>query len=421
MFRSRGFGGFLLCLLVVLEYGCGSSAAAPPGGGRGRGRGRGEGGTVPVVMAKVTERDVPVDLAAIGNVEAYETVSIRSQVTGVVNEVLFREGDFVKAADHLFTIDPRPYQAQLEQAQANLLRDEALLAQAQAQLARDRAQAEYNRTTAERNGELAERGIISKDTAHQSRAAADASAAGVKADEASVASARAQLAAQQAVIDSAKVQLGYTLIRSPIDGRTGSLMMKPGNLATANATELVSIAQIEPVFVTFAVPAVHLPTIKSRMEVSRLDVVATPQDANAQAVTGKLVFVDSAVDPATDTIKLKGTFDNHDRRLWPGQFARVNLRLATLGHAIVVSSEAVQMGQDGQFVFVVKPDFTVEQRAVTVSQRANEDVVISKGLEVGETVVTEGQLRLEPGSRVEAADAGGAGQGGGRGRGRRGQ
>jgi multidrug efflux system membrane fusion protein len=416
----------LMVASVVAATACGSSAAsnrAATGGGRGRGGRGGEGGAVPVVTAKVVQKDVPVQIAAIGNVEAYETVSVRSQVTGVVTEVRLREGDFVKAGDHLFTIDPRPFQALLEQAQANLTRDQALLAQAQAQLARDQAQAEYQRTTSDRNNELVERGIISKDAAQQSEAAARASAATVKADQAAVESANAQLAAQQAAVDNARVQLAYTVIRSAINGRTGSITAKPGNLATANVTELTNIAQVEPVFVTFAVPGAHLQTIKSRMARESLRAVATPQDDEATSVEGELVFVDNSIDPATDTIKLKARFDNHDRRLWPGQFSRVSLRLTTLSNATVVSNEAVQTGQDGQFVFVVKPDSTVEQRPVTVAQRVDEDVVVASGLQPGETVVTEGQLRLEPGSRIQTSDGRGADAGragrGGRGRGGR--
>jgi multidrug efflux system membrane fusion protein len=368
-----------------------------------------------VVTAAVQQRDVPVEVAAIGNVEAFETVSVRSQVTGVVNEVLFHEGDFVKKGEQLFTIDPRPYQAMLEQAKANLVRDEALLAQSQAQLARDKAQSEYLQQTSQRNAELAERGILSKDMLQQSQSQAAANMAAVKADEAAVDSARAQLGAQQAAVDNAAVQLAYTVIRSPINGRTGNLTMKPGNLATANTTELTTIAQVEPVFVTFAVPATRLPAIRSHDTKDPLGVSALPQDENADPASGTLAFVDNAVDTTTDTIKLKAKFDNNDHRLWPGQFARVTLKLATLTNATVVSSEAVQTGQDGPFVFVVKPDATVEQRPVTIAQRVNDDVVIAQGLKPGETIVTEGQLRLEPGSRVQQPGAGGGGERGGRG------
>src|SRR5215813_6324537 len=386
------------------------------GGGRGRGgRGGGESGPVPVVTAAVQQRDVPVEVAAIGNVEAYESVSVRSQVTGVVTEVMFHEGDFVKKGDHLFTVDPRPYEAMLEQAKANLVRDEALLAQSQAQQARDKAQTDYLQQTSQRNAELAERGILSKDMLQQSQSQAAANQAAVKADEAAIESARAQLGAQQAAVDNAAVQLAYTVIRSPINGRTGNLTMKPGNLATANTTELTTIAQVEPVYVTFAVPATRLPAIRGHDVKDPLTVSALPQDESSTPAMGALAFVDNAVDTTTDTIKLKAKFDNTDHRLWPGQFARVTLKIATLSNATVVSSEAVQTGQDGPFVFVVKPDSTVEQRAVTIAQRVNDDVVIGQGLKPGETIVTGGELRLEPGSRIQQPGAGGGGERGGRG------
>jgi multidrug efflux system membrane fusion protein len=371
-----------------------------------------------VVTATVGQRDVPVDIAAIGNVEAYSSVSVRSQVTAQLLDVKFHEGDIVKKGELLFLLDPRTFEAQLAQAQANLKRDEALLSQAEAQLGRDAANAEFSQLSAERQGVLTQRGIVSKDQLDQARSQADATAAAVKADRAAIESARAQLVAQQAAVDSAKVALEYTAIRSPLDGRTGNLNVKSGNLVTANTTELMTIAQIQPALVTFAVPAVHLPTIKAHMSAGALQVSAIPQDADAQPAAGRLTFMDNNVDATTDTIKLKATFDNTDRRLWPGQFTRVTLRLATLLQATVVPSQAVQTGQDGQFVFVVKPDSTVEQRPVTVAQRINDDMVISKGLRPGDIIVTEGQLRLEAGTRVQTG--GGADQGGrgGRGRGR---
>ena len=224
-------------------------------------------------------------------------------------------------------------------------------------------------------------------------------------------------------MDNAKVALGYTVIRSPIDGRTGNLAVKTGNLVTANSTELMTIAQIQPVNVTFAVPATHLPTIKRAMTQHKLPVIATPQDADAQPATGELAFIDNSVDATTDTIKLKATFQNPDRHLWPGQFARVKLRVATLQQATIIPQQALQTGQDGQFVFVVKPDSTVEQRPVTAGQRVNDDVVIEKGLKPGETVVKEGQLRLEQGTRVQRSDSNGntaGGRSGGRSRSGRG-
>lgn len=377
----------------------------------------GDGGAVPVVTTTVAQKDVPVEIEAIGNVEAYETVVVRSQITGQLTDVHFREGDFVKKGDLLFSLDRRPFEAALQQAEANHKRDLAALNQTQAQLQRDGAQAEYQQVTSQRQAELNQRGIISKDAAEQSRASADATKAAVEADRAAVESARAQVAAGEAALDNARVQLSYTEIRSPINGRTGDLTVKGGNLVTANTTQLMTIAQVEPVFVTFTVPAVHLPSIKQHMGDQKLPVVATPQDADASGARGVLAFVDNAVDPSTDTIKLKAMFTNDDRRLWPGQFARVVMRLATLSHATVVPTEAVQTGQDGQYVFVVKPDHTVDLRPVTTSTRVKEELVVDKGLSPGETIVTEGQLRLEPGSHITTRDGGGPGGRGGQGRG----
>jgi multidrug efflux system membrane fusion protein len=419
---------FLSCIALAAAVACTSRTSADtPSGGGGRGGGRGGrgrdtgGGPVPVVTTTVGQKDVPVDIEAIGNVEAYSTISVRAQVTGQLTEVRFNEGDSVKKGDHLFTIDPRAYQAQLEQALANLKRDQALLGQAEAQLGRDAANAEFAQLTSDRQAQLTERGIISKDQAQQAGALAEATAATVKADKASIESARAQIVAQEAAVNNARVALSYTTIQSPLDGRTGNVAAKAGNLVTANSTELMTIAQMQPVYVTFAVPAVHLSTIKRHLAEGHLMVTATPQETEAKPATGRLTFVDNGVDATTDTIKLKATFDNADRELWPGQFTRVSLHLATLSQAVVVPSEAVQTGQDGQYVFVVKPaDSAVEQRPVTTGQRMNEEVVIQKGLRPGETIVREGQLRLEPGTVVQTGNGANRGGGGGGRRGGRG-
>jgi len=428
---ARRFGlPYLACLAVaLLAVGCSGTPAQSSGSGGGRGGrgGRGGGGGAqPVVTARVAQQDVPVEIVAVGNVEAYNTISVKTQVTGELQQAFFHEGDVVKKGGRLFLIDPRPLEAALKQAEATLVRDVALLNQAEAQVARDSATAEYQQLTSERQAQLAARGLISKDAGDQARSAADATLGTVKADKAAYESAKAQLAVQQSVVDNAKVLLSYTDIRSTIDGRTGNNTVKPGNLVSANSTELVTISQLQPVYVTFAVPAVHLSTIKEHLGKDPLLVMAASPDAGGQPIEGRLTFVDNAVDQTSDTIKLKATFPNTDLRLWPGQFTRVTLRLATLSNATVVSSQAVQTGQDGQFVFVVKQDSTVDVRPVTVAQRIGETVVIGKGLSPGERIVTEGQLRLEQGTRIQATDSagratGGAGGRGGRGRGGRGR
>lgn len=402
-----------LVLLTLCACGCQRTSAASNAGAN-RGRNSGGGGAAPVVVATVTSRDVPVDIEAIGNVEATNTIAVRSQVTGTVVATHFTEGDLVRAGQVLFTIDTRPYLAALHQAEATQTRDEALEAQADAQLARDRAQATYTRLTAQHNAELLERGIVSKDAYDQATAAADAADALVNADAASVQSARAQLDAQLAAVDNAKVALGYTEIISPLNGRSGAILVKTGNLATANTTELTTIAQVEPVYLTFSVPASRLPAIQQSMHGARLTVTASPEAGAGEGVVGSLAFVDNAVDPTTDTIKLKAQFPNADGQLWPGEFVRVALRLGMLNGAVVAPAQALQTGQNGQFVFVVTADQTVEQRAVTTGERAGQDVVVQSGLAPGESVVTEGQLRLEPGSRVQVGEAAGE-RGSGRG------
>ncbi|HWB83633.1 MAG TPA: efflux RND transporter periplasmic adaptor subunit [Bryobacteraceae bacterium] len=358
------------------------------------------GGDVPVTVAVAAHRDVPVEIEVIGNVEAYSTISVKAQVGGELTHVYFKEGDYVKKGDLLFTIDPRPLEAALNQAIANVARDQASLGQAQANLARDEAQARYAESQATRYSQLFQGGIVSKDQAEQLRANADAVSQAVAADKAAIESAQANIGASKATVENARVQLSYTNIRSPIDGRTGVLNVKQGNVVTANTVDLMTINELRPVYVTFAVPEAQLPAIKRYMAVHQLEVRAQPQDNAAAASVGTLTFVDNSVDMTTGTIKLKGTFQNEDRRLWPGEFVRVTLRLTTQPNAVVVPNQAIQTGQDGSFVYVVKPDRTVESRPVKTGVRADQDMVVSEGLEAGETVVTEGQLRLAPGSRV---------------------
>jgi multidrug efflux system membrane fusion protein len=374
---------------------------------------------VPVVSTTVRTRDVPVKIEGIGNVEAYSSVSVKPQISGQLTEVRFHEGDMVRQNDVLFVVDQRPFQAALEQAQANDVRNHALLAQAEAAASRDQAQAEYTASQAVRYQHLFERGLVSKDQADQARSNADAGSSGVKADQAAIASARAQVAAGAAAVDTARLQLAYTVIRAPISGRTGNIGVKAGNIVIADTTELTTIAQIQPAYVTFSVPALNLSAIKRYMDAGVIAVSARPQEQEGGDAVGKLTFIDNAVDSSTDTIKLKATFPNEDRRLWPGQFARLTLTLTTVKNALVVPNEAVQTGQDGQYLFIVKPNSTVEQRPVTVGSRVDQDVVIEQGAKAGEIVVTEGQLRLEAGTHVQLRDASQTGSGG-RGRGGRG-
>jgi multidrug efflux system membrane fusion protein len=419
------------CLALLVGSGCSktdvaaaSGGTGAPGKGGGGGRRGGGGGDVPVLIATATQKNVPVEVQVIGNVEAYSTISVKAQVAGQLTNVYFHEGDFVKKDDLLFTIDPRPLEAALNQAQANVSRDEAALGQAQANLARDQAQAHYAESQAARYQQLYEQKIIARDQAEQLRANADASVQAVAADRATIESMKAAIGASRATVENAKVQLSYTSIRSPITGRTGNLTVKQGNVVTANNLELMTINQIEPAYVTFSVPESQLTAIKTYMAQGKLPVRARPQqDDSSGEEVGVLTFVDNTVDVTTGTIKLKGTFANTDHKLWPGQFVRVILRLTTQQDAVVVPNEAVQTGQTGSFIYVVKPDRTVESRPVKVGARVENDMVIESGLEPGETIVTEGQLRLAPGSRIMVRDGRGGGGGGREGKagGRRGQ
>ena len=329
---------------------------------------------VPVSAAKAVRKTVPVQIRVIGNGEAYNTVSIKAQINGMLDVVHFREGQDVKKGQLLFTIDRRPFVAALNQAKAAL--------------ARDAAQERYAREQARRYGELIKDGIVTQDQFEQYRANADALAESVHAD--------------RAAVDNAAVQLSYCTIHSPIDGRTGNLMVQRGNLVKANDVPvLVTINQINPIYVTFSVPENQLADIKKFMGSGSLKVEAFIPNDNGPAEQGTLSFLDNAVDTATGTIKIKGTFANTGRRLWPGQFVNVVLTLTSIPNAVVVPAQAVQTGQSGQFVFVVKPDMTVESRPVATGQTLDAEVVVSKGVKQGETVVTDGQLSLVPGSRVK--------------------
>ncbi len=410
---ARGFSLALLALAVaafLTIQGCNNAGSSTKAGGFKGGRG-GDGGPVPVLVAMVSQKDVPINIDVIGNVEAYSTITVKAQVGGELTKVSFREGDYVKQGDLLFTVDQRPLQGQLNQAQANLARDKASLSQAEANLARDVANEKYAQDQAARYQKLFDQGVVSREQADQMRSSADALSQTVLADKAAIDSAKAQIVASTSAVSNATVQLGYTQIRSPIDGRTGNIAVKQGNIIAANTTDLMTITEVRPIYVTFSVPEAQLSDIKRYMAQGQLHVNAMPQEDGSNLESGVLTFVDNTVDATTGTIKLKGTFQNEDNKLWPGQFVRVSLRLTTRPNAVVVPNQAVQTGQDGQFVYVVKEDKTVEMRPVVTSTRVDQELVIDRGLEPGETVVTEGQLRLTPNSRVQIQGAPGGGRG----------
>ncbi len=329
---------------------------------------------VPVTVATVVQKTVPIQVRAIGNVEAYSTVSIKAQISGELTAVHFREGEDVHKGQLLFTIDPRPFQAALQQAQANL--------------ARDKANAENARVQAARYAKLFEERVAAREQYDQMRTSADALDAAVRADEAAV--------------EKAKLDLQYCTIYSPIDGRTGSLMVHPGNLTKANDVPiLLVINQLNPIYVDFSLAQQYLADVKKYMAEGKLKVEAMLSGDAQHPELGKVSFVDNAVDTSTGTIRLKATFANQQRRLWPGQFVDVVLTLTERPNAIVVPAQALQAGQNGQYVFVVKADHTVESRPVAAGSTVRGETVVEKGLQPGETVVTDGQIRLVPGSKVE--------------------
>lgn len=405
LFDIRGFGvpSAVACLIAAASLaftGCAVNSATPVQ----------RSNAVPVTVAKASQRSVPIDIQVIGNVEAYSTIGVKSLIGGQLQQVNFREGDYVKKGQLLFKIDPRPLEAQVHQMEANQLRDTALLKQAEANLLKDSAQESYARAESVRYAQLFRQGVISKELDDQYAANAGTQHNLVEADRASIESAKAAIEADKANLENARVQLSYSDIYSPIDGRTGNLAIKQGNVVKASDIDIVTINQLAPIYVTFTVPESQLAEIKRRSAAGKLLVLAAPQGEGETGLeTGALTFIDNAVDLNTGTIKLKGTFPNTDHKLWPGQFVRVTLRLATLTDAVVVPTQAIQTGQEGQFVFVVKPDMTVESRPVTPGVRAGEDQVIDRGIAGGETVVTEGQLRLVPGSRVQIKTAQGSG------------
>ena len=339
-------------------------AAAPP--------------AVPVTVGTAVRKAMPLDASVVGTVEAYSTVSVRAQITGELTAVNFQQGDDVTAGQELFTLDRRPLEGALQQAQATLERDTAQAANAKAIM--------------QRYDQLVERGIVAREQRDNART--------------SVAALEATLASDRAAVENAKVQLQYATIRAPISGRTGALMVNAGNLVRANdQAPLVTINQLTPIYVSFALPEPLLPDLRRYMARGSLRVEARPSSGESHLATGTVTFIDNAVDQTTGTIKVKGTFPNADRQLWPGQFVNVVVRLMTEAAAIVVPTLAVQTGPDGSYVYLVKADQTVELRPVVVARVAGDETVIKDGLVPGDTIVTDGHLRLVPGSRISVRGA----------------
>jgi multidrug efflux system membrane fusion protein len=352
-----------------------------------------------VKVSQAESRTIPVEIAAIGNVEAHSTISVKAQIGGALLKVRFREGDMVTQEQALFEIDPRPYEEAIRLAEANLARDKAMLAQAEANLARAQAQEAHYGKQAERYEKLAAEGIFSREAADQAAVEARSRRTTVRAETAAIESAQAAIRANEAAVANARLNLSYCTIRSPITGRTGALHVKEGNLVKANDVELVTIHQIQPVEVSFSVPEIHLLEIRRRLAGVAARVSIPGDDRPSEMA--RVNFIDNAVDSATGSIRLKATFPNRDLKLWPGQFVDVKLRLAERPGTVVVPAAAVQNGQNGNFAYVVTSKGAVEMRPVKPGPRLeNNRVAIDAGLAAGETVVTEGHLRLAPGMQV---------------------
>ena len=367
---------FLIAGAVVVALVAGGIAAyfSTDSGAREGRKGGKASPAVPVTVAPVTQETVPIELRAIGNVEAYSTVALKARVDGQIVEVNFREGQPVRKGAVLFRIDPRPYEAALRQAEANALRDAA---------ARDQA-----RSQEKRYQELLDKNFISKEAYAQIRTNA--------------ATAEATASASEAALENARLNLEYCTIPSPLDGYVGRVLLQAGNLAKANdVNPLLVINQVRPVYVNFAVPEQNLPEVRKYMAAGALMVEVLPTDAGQKRVEGKLIFIDNAVDPTTGTIRLRAQFDNVDAALWPGQFVNVSVRLYEQVDAIVIPAPAVQNGPQGQYVYVVGPDLVADVRKITVLRTDGERTIVASGLQKGERVVTRGQLRLGAKTRVQ--------------------
>lgn len=328
---------------------------------------------IPVTVAVAEQNNIPIQIRTIGNVEAYSTVSVKTRVEGELSRVYFKEGQEVKKGDLLFMIDSRPFKASLRQFEANLEKDAAQMKKAEAD--------------ARRYGDLLKSGVASKQEYDQYRTNFEAYRATVRADEAAVV--------------NAKLRLGYCHIRSPINGRIGRLTVNQGNIVKDNDTILVTINQTKPIYVTFSLPEQDLSEVRRYMAQKNLKVEAIVPSDEMNPVAGELIFINNEVNESTGTILLKALFANEDESLWPRQFVSVVLTLTTQPGVVVIPSQAIQVGQEGQYVYVVKSDFTVESRPVVLGNRFNQETVIAKGLQPGEKVVIDGQFRLAHGSKVE--------------------
>lgn len=356
----------------------------------------------PVHATKAETQRVPVELVSFGTAEPLSTIELKAQVSGEIVEVLFAEGDRVTQGQPLFRIDPRPFEAALAEAEANLARAGAQRGEAEANLRENEVRAKNAQVELERNKTLLSREIVTQEEFDQSRTAADALVAAAGADAAAVKSATEEIRAAQAAVDAAKLNLNYCTISSPIDGRTGSLMAHRGDLVSANASSpVVLITQTAPINVSFTLPERYLQPLRDGMKAGEVPVQATIPETDAPPISGKLTFIDNAVDKITSTIRLKALFENEGEALWPGQYVNVRLGLGYLENRVTVPAQAVQTSQDGPYVYVISPESKAELRPVKTGPPYDGVVVIEEGLQAGEQVMTDGHLRVAPGGPVK--------------------
>jgi multidrug efflux system membrane fusion protein len=382
----------------------------------------------PVSVSTAVMQDVPTYLDAIGKTVAREVVSIQPQVSGRITKIHFTDGANLKKGDMLFTIDTRPFDASLRQAQANVSRDLALKKQAEANLAKDISQQKYGEIEAKRYGTLVEQGVVSREQYDQVKSNADSLNATVEADRAAIHSADELIKVDAAAVESAKVQLSYCYIRSPIDGRAGQRLVDVGNVVNpggssggnANSTgsgsgtsnngnSLLVIERLDPIYADFTISQNDMADVQREMREGKLKTEVRLPDSE-DSVTGQLTFLDNAVQNTTGQVSLRATISNEGHRFWPGRFVNIRLVLSTIHGAVLVPATAPQMSAKGSYVYVVKQDSSAEQRQVSLGQRQGDLVVVEKGVEPGERVITDGQLGVTPGGKVRIEQPNAAGQ-----------
>ncbi len=360
---------------------------------------------VPVRAVPAVAADVPLEISAVGNVEAMSTVDVKSRVAGQVLKVNFEEGQDVTQGQLLFEIDPEPLQRQIAELRADIAKDEAMERQARANVVKDEAQLKQSRAAADRGLALSKDGIFSKEQTEQVVATADSAQASLVADQAAVESAVAANKADHARLAQTSLQLSYCRITAPISGRAGVISVKAGNLIKDNDAALVTLLHISPIYVTFGVPEQYLPEVRRYNASHPLQIQAIGADQKIE--TGKLQFIDNSVDTTTGTIKLKAIFPNSQRVLWPGQFVNVRARLNIEHNRILIPSRTLQTGPQGKYVWVMNSaDNSVSMRPVNVlrlyqTQQQGEQAVVGTGLQANEMVISEGQMRLMPGVKVK--------------------